>query len=542
MDLRADVLIIGSGVAGALLACKVAKKGARVVVMEAGPRVDRAEAVQRFQSAYPKTPESAYRQSVFAPHPTTQNPDGFYAQKGPDAFNSTYLRQVGGTTWHWLGTAIRLVPDDFRLQSRFGLATDWPISYADLEPWYCRAEQELEVSGDGSVDLGSPRSAPYPAPPVPQSFLDMRWAQALHGTKFDVRATPQARLSRDSSGRPSCLGSASCIPVCPIQSKYDATIHVAKAEALGVRLLADSCANFIECGEDGRVVAVRFRRRDGSEGRVQPKVVVVAANGMETPRLLLASRSNALREGVANRSGLVGRNLMDHPIQLSWALAREPVWPYRGPGSTSGVENFRVSTGRSSDSALRFEFGNDGWSWPTGAPESTARELAMSGLSGKALDKAIKEQTSRHVRIAALTEQVPQEENRITLDWRRIEPTGLPGLEVTYRLDPYSQRALTSAKRLNEEMFERLGVSSFWHKERAQAAGHIMGTARMGEDHRRSVVDRDLRAHDHRNLFLIGAAVFPTGGTANPTLTVAALALRAAEPVVAAIAEAPASL
>jgi choline dehydrogenase-like flavoprotein len=140
MDISADVLIIGSGVAGALLACELARKGASVAIMEAGPRVDRAEAVRRFHAAYPKTPESAYRQSGFTPHPMTEDPHGFYAQKGADVFNSTYLRQVGGTTWHWLGTALRLIPDDFRLKPLFGLATDWPISFDDLEPWYCRAE------------------------------------------------------------------------------------------------------------------------------------------------------------------------------------------------------------------------------------------------------------------------------------------------------------------------------------------------------------------------------------------------------------------
>ncbi|MEK8095452.1 GMC family oxidoreductase [Methylocystis sp. IM3] len=537
MDIRTEALIIGSGVAGALLACELARNGASVVLMEAGPRVDRAEAVKRFHAAYPKTPESAYRQSEFTPHPTTENPHGFYAQKGADIFNSTYLRQVGGTTWHWLGTAIRLVPDDFRLKSLFGLAVDWPMSYEELEPWYCKAEEELEVSGDDADDLGSPRSAPYPLPAVQQSFLDLYWKKALRGSGFDVRATPQARRSQASSSRPSCHGSASCIPVCPIQAKYDATIHVARAERLGVRLLAETCATFVECREDGRVEAVRFKRRDGSTGRVLARIVVVAANAMETPRLLLASRSNECPEGVANRSGQLGRNLMDHPIQLSWALARDPVWPYRGPGSTSGVEQFRRSSRRATDSALRFEIGNEGWTWPTGAPESTARDLAMSGLRAQALYAALEHQTSRHIRIAALTEQLPLEENRVTLDWSRTEPTGLPGVQISYRLDGYTQRALVNARRMHEEMFQRVGVTSFWHKDDAQAAGHIMGTARMGDDPAQSVVDKNLRAHDHRNLFLVGAAVFPTGGAANPTLTIAALALRAARPILSALAE-----
>jgi choline dehydrogenase-like flavoprotein len=142
------------------------------------------------------------------------------------------------------------------------------------------------------------------------------------GSKFDIRRTPQARLSKGTSSRPSCHGSASWIPVCLLQAKYDATVHIARAETLGVRLLTETYAKFVDCPEDGRVTAVRFRHLDGSEGRVQPRVLVAAANAMEMPRLLLASRSSLSPAGVANRSGLVGRHLMDHPIQLSWALAR----------------------------------------------------------------------------------------------------------------------------------------------------------------------------------------------------------------------------
>ena len=254
---RPVAVITGSSTGiGAATARLLAAKGAKVVIMEAGSEVDRAAAVARFQNACPKTPESAYAQSAFAPHPETDRPYAFYAQKGPHPFGSTYLRQVGGTTWHWLGSAIRLVPDDFKMRSRFGLAVDWPIAYADLEPWYCRAEQELGVAGDNADDLGSPRSAPYPFPPIAQSYLDLAWRDALQASDYKVRPTPQARLSKPSGDRPSCHGGASCIPICPIQAKYDATIHVARARSLGARLLTDTCANFVECGQDGRVDAV----------------------------------------------------------------------------------------------------------------------------------------------------------------------------------------------------------------------------------------------------------------------------------------------
>ena len=164
---------------------------------------------------------------------------------------------------------------------------------------------------------------------------------ALAGTHFEVRATPQARNSVDRDGRRACCGNASCIPVCPSGAKYDATVHLSLAEKHGAVLHAETTATRVEVGAEGRVTAIRFKRWDGSEGVASGKIFVLAAHAIETPRLLLHSRGEAMPNGVANSSDQVGRNLMDHPTQLSWALAAEPVWPYRGPLSTSSIENFR---------------------------------------------------------------------------------------------------------------------------------------------------------------------------------------------------------
>src|SRR5205823_11440557 len=143
------------------------------------------------------------------------------------------------------------------------------------------------------------------------------------------------------------------------------------------------------------------------EGRATGRVYVIAAHAIETPRLLLASRAEAVPGGVANGSDQVGRNLMDHPTQLSWALADAPVWPYRGPLSTSGIENLRDGPFRRDYAAFRIEIGNDGWAWPTGAPTTTAADLARQGLRGKALDDALRTQASRHLRLTSLLEQLP---------------------------------------------------------------------------------------------------------------------------------------
>lgn len=530
-DISADVIVVGSGIAGAVLAARLAASGVKVAILEAGAKVDRGDATQRFWDAPVKVPECPYPAVPQAMHPVSNDLDFWYRQDGPDKFKSTYLKVVGGTTWHWLGTCLRLVPNDFRLKAGYGQAVDWPISYDELEPYYGQAETEIGVAGDSAHDLGAPRSGTYPMPQVPQTYLDAAFAQALAGTIYEVRSTPQGRNSVDREGRPACCGNSSCIPICPVQAKYDATVHVDRALASGAVLHDRTTATFIEVAGDRRVAAVRFKRWDGSEGRATGKVFVIAAHAIEGPRLLLNSRSEAAPNGAANRSDQVGRNLMDHPTQLSWALANDAVWPYRGPLATSGIENLRDGAFRKERGAFRIEIGNDGWSWPTGAPVSTARQMALDGLRGEELNKALFDQAARHIRLASLVEQRPLPENRVTLDPDEKDMYGVPLPRIAYRLDDYSRAGLAAAVRAHEEIFLSLDASEMHHSREAQGAGHIIGTARMGDDPRTSVVDRDLRSHDHKNLFILGSAVFPTSATANPTLTIAALSLRAVEPV-----------
>lgn len=532
-DIDADVLIVGSGVAGALMAARLAGAGVRVAILEAGDQVDRATAVENFSRAPIKVPESGYPPVPEAPHPLSHRLGDWYRQTGPDQFSSTYLKVVGGTTWHWLGTALRFLPSDFRLREAYGVGDDWPFGYDALAPFYDEAEAELGVSGDASDDLGSPRGGPFPMGPIPQTYLDKVFARKLEGGPYAVRPTPQARNSTERAGRPGCCGSASCIPVCPVQAKYDATVHVERALAAGAALHRRTTAIAVETGADRRVSGVRFRRWDGSEGRATARVYVLAAHAIETPRLLLNSASEANPNGVANGSDQVGRNLMDHPTQVSWALAGEEVFPYRGPLSTSGVENLRDGAFRAERGAFRIEIGNDGWSWPTGAPVSTARELALKGLRGPELAAALRDEAARHLRLASLVEQLPDPENRVSLDPERRDANGVPLPSIAFRIDDYARAGLAAARAAHADIFARLGASGVSHSDRVFGAGHIIGTLRAGNDPRRSVVDAELRSHDHPNLFMVGSGAFPTSATANPTLTIAALSLRAAASVMA---------
>lgn len=527
----ADVVIIGSGIAGALIASQLAARGLKVTIIEAGDEVDRSAAVDRYWNAAIKVPECPYPPVQQAMHPVSDNLDLWYQQDGPDKFASTYIKTVGGTTWHWLGTALRFLPSDFELKTRFGQGVDWPISYTALSAFYDRAEVELGVSGDSHSDLGSPRAANYPMDAIPQTFLDKAFAAALKNSVYQVRPTPQARNSRDQGDRPACCGNASCIPVCPVQAKYDATVHVARATKAGALLLSKSTVVSLDVGDRNEIAGANFIRWNGSSGKVQARYFVLAAHAIESPRLLLNSANERMSGGVANSSGQVGRNLMDHPTQLSWALAKEPVYPYRGPISTSGIENLRDGGFRASRGAFRIEIGNEGWSWPTGAPISTAADLARQGLRGDALDEALRQQTSRHVRLASLVEQLPNPDNRVTLDSAKRDVYGVPLPRIAYSLGGYVKEGLAAARSAHEEIFARLGVTEMHHSPSVQGAGHIIGTLRMGSDPKHSVVDKNLRSHDHSNLFIAGSAVFPTSATANPSLTIAALAIRLSETI-----------
>lgn len=527
----AQVIVVGSGVAGMLVAYRLAQAGVQVVVLEAGPPVNRAEALATYRTAVVKVPEAPYPDTPYAPRPTVADLEGYYVQDGPTLFKSTYVRRVGGTTWHWLGTSLRHLPSDFQLHARYGVAVDWPLSYEQLEPWYSAAEQELGVAGDGKQDLGSPRTGEFPMQPLPLSYLDKQVALAAAKLGYTVHLTPQARNSVTYDGRPPCCGNASCVPICPIGAKYDASVHVRKAEALGVQVINQAVVHFIEVDSNGQVTGLRFKRPDGSEERAEASIYVLAAHAIETPKLLLMSRTDALPNGVANSSDQVGRNLMDHPVQLSWALAKEPVYPYRSPLENAGIEDFRDGDFRREQSAFRMAIGEDGWSFPGTTPTSLAPELVKQGFRGEALVTELNGQVARQFRFANLIEQLPDPANRIVPAFDQLDALGLPRPRLTYHLGDYVERGMAEARRVSEQIFQAMGATAIQHSAEHEGAGHVMGTYRMGNDAKTAVVDAEQRSHDHPNLFMVGSGVFPTVGTANPTLTIAALALRTAETI-----------
>ena len=565
-----DVIVIGSGVAGALTAWKLSQLGPyRILILEAGD--NGISDGQRLQFHHmmdtqgnrgdPYAPYKDLESRKYAPtaeksqrelDEQKNDPDNYYdypaevTSKTHDPFKASYNRLVGGSTWTWRGNTPRFLPSDFRLKSTFGVGRDWPLDYNELEPWYCQAECELGVSGNhDELDglFGAYRSQPFPMSGIPLGFSDLKVkaridGQTVRGTTIRVVTTPQARNSTVFDNRPACEGHSNCIPLCPIQAKYDATVHLRRAlQNPNVELRTGAVVTRLEKGQGGGVRAVHYidwKSCDAPTAKfVRGRLVVLAAHAIETPKLLLMSGN------LANSSDQVGRNLMDHVQFELIATFPEPLYPFRGPQSITGIDDFRDGDFRGVRSAFRMTIGNDGWG-RTGSPASVIDSLLKESKYGSALPGAVAERIPRMLRLSWSTEMLADPNNQIEPS-DKTDALGIPRPRFTFDIGQYSQGGLREGLATATDLFALMGapISPLAKKlDNPQTgrmnwntAAHIMGTTVMGDDQKDSVVNRWGRAHDVPNLWIVGSSVFPTSATSNPTLTIAALALRTAHAI-----------
>lgn len=538
-----DVIIIGGGVAGGIMANELAKSGHKVLILEAGPEgPPRIDLVGNYLNSLNKSLGSPYKRPdeiSKAPIEDPPNPS-YYVQDQTQTdknrfFKSTYERRIGGSTWHWLGNCPRMLPNDFETFTKYQFGVDWPISYQTLEPWYSMAEHELGVAGDHQeLDgfLGANRSKPFPMPKIWPSYSDIQISEKLAGYKnlwsdfnnepFVLMSTPQARNSEPYDGRPVCTGNSSCVPICPIGAKYDATVHIKKAKLNGAEIREKAIVTKLST-EGNNISGVTYQNWEGKTFEVSGNVYILAANAIESAKILLMS-------DVANSSDQVGRNLMDHPQGEGVCVVKEPLFPFRGPPTTSGIDKFRDGEFRKTTAAFRLSMGNDGGG-RSQSPAKYLTELTKNDF-GKSMRQKLKDHVTRQFRISFLAEMLPSPYNRVTLSPDK-DAAGIPRPLLNFSVDTYTLNSFGKICEVMKSIFLALGsklddITLPNVNPVFLGAGHVMGTCRMGNDSKESVVDANLRSHDHPNLFIAGASVFPTVGSANPTLTVAALSLRLA--------------
>lgn len=545
-DLSADVVVIGSGICGSLVAERLARTGASVLILEAGPRVSRNQLVLYYRNAPRKGDWMApYPPSRWAPHPTyepdwgsatvadrpnvarqgsNEQGNGYLVQAGPVPYPAEYIRVVGGTTWHWAAHMWRLLPNDFRIRSLYGVGKDWPVTYDELEPYYQEGEERTGVSG--APNTGSPRTKPFPMEPVAEPWAMRRFRERLEPGGYPVVANTTARNSRAYDGRPPCCGANNCQPICPVDAQYHGGLAAASAEAAGAQLLANAVVYRIEHDPAGRIAAIHYLDPDRVSHRVTGKSFVLAANGIESPKLLLMSVSDRYPDGIANGSGMVGRNLMDHPSSSLTFDAEDELWLGRGPQSPASINTFRDGPFRSEHAAFRLDFTN------ISQVRSAAEDLIAAGIYGPEFERQLRYRAAHQCNVKNVPEVLPHPDNRVVLSDRK-DDLGLPKPQVHFALGDYLHKCMGVAKREYTRIAELMGGTNLrFTPEREYANNqHIMGTMSMGDDPKDSVVDRFGRTHDHENLFIAGTGVMPTGATVNPTLTALALAFRTADQI-----------
>ena len=530
----ADVIVVGSGVVGAMIADQLAGQGYSVLILEAGLRIERGQAVENwrnmpFENRVGSDYQGLYPQAPNAPAPLYFPKNDYVGLSGPSgsSFQQGYLRAVGGTTWHWAASCWRHLPVDLRMKSAYGVGRDWPISYEELEPYYCRAEQEMGVSGPNDPALQSPveRSQPYPMDMVPWGYGDKRFAEIVNPYGYRSVPIPQGRSVKPWKERPACCGNNNCQPICPIGAMYSGINHVQSAERKGAQVIPEAVVYKIDTDDNNRVTAVHWYDAGKKSHRASGKAFVLACNSIETPRLLLLAANPRNPNGIANSSDQVGRNMMDHSGFHCTFLANEPIWTGRGPAQSSCLVGPRDGKFRSEYSANKMILNNISRVGP-----ATQQALKL-GLVGKELDDEIRRRAAYGVDLSISLEPLPDPANRLTLSPTRRDPLGLACPDIHYDVGDYVRRGAEAAHKQLEEIGRLFKAVEFDITTSLNANNHIMGGNIMGSNPNDSVVDGNCRTHDHANLWLPGGGAMPSASVVNSTLSMAALGLKAADAI-----------
>jgi choline dehydrogenase-like flavoprotein len=542
---RPQVVVIGSGPGGAAIAWSLAEAGVKVRILEAGPWYQPREDYRLRhndweQQEFPEKIHAAGRQTHAPMQPLEDRWQGLRSwnhihgrvvRSERRRFRGySHVVGVGGTTLHYAGESQRMHPEAMNMHSRFGVAADWPFDYSELEPFYVQAERGIGVAGPAN-DPTRPRSAPYPMPEHAPSCAAQQVFKAFQRLGLSMIANPTAANSKPYDQRPPCNYCGQCARGCPRLDKGSADLtYVAKAIATG-NCTVDPLSPVLrlETGPNDRVTAAIYADPEGVQQRAEADLFVLACGAIETPRLLLNSTSNQSPDGLANESGLVGRNFMETLFWTGSGLHPEPIgshrglpaegvcWDYNAPDAVPGI----IGGVRFSEMTLEAGFGG---------PISYAHRVTQGW--GKTHKAAMRDEFGRMLSIGGMGESLPDPRSFIDLDPQEKDAFGLPKARIHSHLAEMELQRLAFIQKIAREALAAAGVKTRIEEYGAYDlfnATHVFGTARMGKDAETSVVDEHYRSHRWRNLMITDCSVFPSsGGGESPSLTIYANSLRAA--------------
>ncbi|MFA5872077.1 MAG: GMC family oxidoreductase [Parcubacteria group bacterium] len=503
--LKTDILIIGLGAAGGVLFGKLAESGKDVTAIEAGPHWDTDKDFVSDEREMEKLKWNDPRISE------GENP--------LDVGGGTSGKGVGGGTVHYTMMSLRLHPSDFHIKSQDGVGVDWPISYEELEPFYTEIEQELPVSGPENFPW-VPMSKPYPQRPHRQSCVDNKFKLGAEKLGIKVVPCPLALITEPVTGRMPCINRGFCEQGCKPKAKSSTLVtYIPRGQKAGGNIIANAMAKKINLDPAERKVKSVTYVKDDEEFEIECNTLIISAFAVETPRLLLNNKSARFPNGLANSSGAVGKYLMCHLDHVVYAKFNEPLRVYHNPPVTSLTQDF-YETDPKNDFKRGFSIAPY-----CGRPISFAlgAQAGRTDLWGKRLLDFMKEYNF-WLQLGIIGEVLPSENNRVELDGE-TDKHGIPLTKTTFSIGDNERKMIDTGYKKMEEIMDAAGATESF---RTPLLVHLMGTTRMGNDPKTSVVDQNLKAHDLDNLYVCGASVFPTSGASNPTLTIEALAARLA--------------